>query len=262
MRESARSTRRRPARSAWAERKSVAGAESQIVQPNAVAAPGRMTLALATRSAGKIRELRALCAERGVAVQTLDELGIAETAAEDALEVFDSFEGNARAKAEYFAALLPGRWILAEDSGLVVDALGGAPGVRSKRWTGSSATGAALDAENNAALLRALEGAVDRRARYVCVAVLCRLDAAAHAGSLSSPHDMRALRHDALVREGRVEGRIAVIARGTNGFGYDPYFESEELGCTFAEAERDAKARVSHRGRAVRALLAEWINGS
>lgn len=200
---------------------------------------GGPTLVLATRSAGKIRELRALCAERGVAVATLDDLGVAESAAEDALEVFETFEENARAKARYFARLLPGRWVLAEDSGLVVDALDGAPGVRSKRWTGSAATGAALDAENNAALLRALDGVVDRRARYVCVAALVR-DGAER------------------VHEGRAEGRITLAPRGTNGFGYDPYFESEELGCTFAEASPAQKAQVSHRGRAVRALLAAW----
>lgn len=193
-------------------------------------------LVLATRSAGKIRELRALCAECGVAVLTLEELGLAETAAEDALEVFGSFEENARAKAQYFARLLPGRFVLAEDSGLVVDALGGAPGVRSKRWTGSTATGAALDAENNAALLRALEGVQDRRARYECVAVMMHGDRE-------------------WVRAGRVEGRITSAPRGSNGFGYDPYFESDELGCTFAEAAPEEKARVSHRARAVRGVL-------
>lgn len=205
-------------------------------EAQAAADTSRLTLVLATRSAGKIRELRALCAEAGFAVETLDDLGVAESPEEDALEVFDSFEGNARAKARHFAALLPGRWVLAEDSGLVVDALGGAPGVRSKRWTGSTASGAALDAENNAALQRALEGAEDRRARYVCVAVLSR-------GA------------EEYAREGRVEGRITRAPRGVGGFGYDPYFESEELGCTFAEAAPSEKARVSHRGRAVRGVL-------
>lgn len=200
-------------------------------------------LVLATRSAGKIRELRALCGERGIAAETLAELGIAESAAEDALEVFDTFEANARAKAQYFARLLPGRVVLAEDSGLVVDALGGAPGVRSKRWTGSTATGAALDAENNAALLRALEGVADRRARYACVAVLM--------------HGERAW-----ACAGRVEGQITSAPRGSNGFGYDPFFESEELGCTFAEAAPEEKARVSHRGRAVRAVLQAWRGGA
>ncbi len=198
------------------------------------------TIVLATRSAGKIRELREMLAAAGYAVQTLDELGIVESPAEDALEVFETFEENARAKARHFAAMLPGHLVLAEDSGLVVDALGGAPGVRSKRWTGSTASGAALDAENNAALLRALahvgSDAEARAARYVCVAVLQR-----DAQTWSA--------------EGRVEGWIAVTARGSGGFGYDPYFVSTELGCTFAEASREEKARVSHRGRALRAVL-------
>lgn len=193
-------------------------------------------LVLATRSGGKVRELRALCEEFGLRCETLEDLGIAEAAEEEALEVFGTFEGNARAKACYFSAKLPGRWVLAEDSGLVVDALGGAPGVRSKRWTGSNATGAALDAENNAALLRALEGAQDRSARYVCVAMLCN-------GERS------------VVGEGRAEGTIARAPSGDGGFGYDPYFRSTELGCTFAAASREEKARVSHRGRAVRRVL-------
>jgi XTP/dITP diphosphohydrolase len=198
-------------------------------------------LVLATRSAGKIRELRALCADAGLVVETLADLGLVESAAEDALEVHDTFEANARAKAGYFAALLPGRLVLAEDSGLVVDALGGAPGVRSKRWTGSQATGTALDDDNNAALLRALAGVLPaaRTARYACAAVLQR-----DARTWSA--------------EGRTEGRIVAAARGAGGFGYDPYFESAELGCTFGEASAEAKARVSHRGRAVRAVLARW----
>lgn len=199
-------------------------------------------IVLATRSAGKIRELRALCAEAGVSVESLDALGIVESAAEDSLERYETFAENAQAKARHFAALLPGRWVLAEDSGLVVDALGGAPGVRSKRWTGSTASGAALDAENNAALLRALEGVEDRRARYVCAAVLCR------------DGELR-------VHEGRVEGRITRAPRGEGGFGYDPYFESEELGCTFAEASSAEKSRVSHRGRAVRGVLGSDVRG-
>lgn len=195
-------------------------------------------LVLATRSAGKIRELTALCAAEGVAVETLDALGIVETSAEDALEVYETFLENAQAKARYFAARVPGRVVLAEDSGLVVDALGGAPGVRSKRWTGSRATGAQLDAENNAALARALHAVADRSARYVCAAVCV-----SPVAEWSS--------------EGRVEGRILDAPRGSGGFGYDPWFFSAELGCGFGEATREEKARVSHRARAVRAVLAE-----
>jgi XTP/dITP diphosphohydrolase len=194
---------------------------------------------LATRNAGKLRELRALCAEQGIRALTLDALGLTESPAEDGLEVYETFTANARAKAAHFAARLPGCWVLAEDSGLVVDALGGGPGVHSKRWTGSVATGPALDAENNAALMRALTGVVDRRARYVCAAVLCDGERVYEA-------------------EGRVDGRIAYAPRGTQGFGYDSYFVSEELQCTFAEASSEEKSRVSHRGRAVRAVLATW----
>lgn len=194
-------------------------------------------LVLATRSVGKIRELATLCADADVAVETLDALGIAESPAEAGLEVFESFAANAEAKARYFASRLPGRVILAEDSGLEVDALHGAPGVHSKRWTGSAATGAALDAENNAALLRALEGVTAREARYVCAAVL-----------VCDAERWRA--------EGRVEGAIARAARGSGGFGYDPYFVSAELGKTFGEASAGEKASVSHRARALRGVLA------
>ncbi len=201
----------------------------------------RVPLVLATRSAGKIRELTALCAAEGIAVETLDALGLVEEAAEAGIEVHDTFPGNAEAKARWFAARLPGRVVLAEDSGLVVDALGGAPGVHSKRWAQISASGAALDAAcdagNNAALLRALEGQLRREAHYVCVAV-CIYGAQRWGG------------------EGRVDGRIGEHARGSGGFGYDPYFESIELGKTFGEASPEEKARVSHRARALRSVLA------
>lgn len=195
-------------------------------------------LVLATRSAGKIRELRTLCADAGWAVETLDEAGIPERPDEDAIECFDTFEENAVAKARHFAALLPGRAVLAEDSGLEVDALDGAPGVRSKRWAGSRASGQALDDANNAALLAALDGVDAREARYRCVAV-CVADGRT------------------FIAEGRSEGRITRRARGAGGFGYDPFFESRELGATFAEARSEEKARVSHRGRALRAVFAE-----
>lgn len=193
-------------------------------------------LVLATRSAGKIRELTALFAAEGIAVDTLDALGLPEEPDEEGIEVHDSFEGNAVAKARWFAARLPGRAVFAEDSGLVVDALGGAPGVHSKRWAQVQAAGAALDAGNNAALLRALEGVADRTARYRCVAV-CVLGELEWRG------------------EGRVEGEITRDARGTAGFGYDPYFLSAELGKTFGESTAAEKALVSHRGRAVRSVL-------
>jgi XTP/dITP diphosphohydrolase len=202
----------------------------------------RAPIVLATRSAGKIRELTALLAGAGFQSETLDALGLAEEPAEEGIEAFDTFLENARAKARWFAARLPGRVVLAEDSGLVVDALDGAPGVRSKRWSGSAATGLALDHANNAALVRALAAVGDaaaRRARYVCVAVV-----------VSGASEW--------IGEGRVEGRITISPRGTGGFGYDPHFESDELGKTFGEASSEEKARVSHRARAVRAVLAAY----
>jgi len=193
-------------------------------------------LVLATRSAGKIRELTALFAAEGIAVHTLDALGLAEETAEAGIECYDTFEENAAAKARWFASRLPGRVVFAEDSGLVVDALDGAPGVHSKRWAQVMASGRALEAGNNAALLRAMDGVSRRTARYRCVAVC-----------VSGSEMWRG--------EGAVEGRITTSAYGTGGFGYDPYFESVELGKTFGMASAAEKAGVSHRARAVGAVL-------
>jgi len=201
---------------------------------------------LATRSAGKVKELVPLMASVGVEVVTLADLGVPESPDEDALEVFDTFEENALAKARYFARLT-GAIVLADDSGLAVDALGGRPGVHSKRWSGrSDLHGASLDAANNAFLQHALAeagartAAISRRARYVCAAACVWPDG-------------EALR-EAVVR-GETTGELLVAARGTGGFGYDPYFLSDDLGVTFAQVEREAKAGVSHRGRAFAALL-------
>jgi XTP/dITP diphosphohydrolase len=172
----------------------------------------------------------------GVDVIELTEAGIAETAEEDELEVFDTFEENALAKARYFYAR-SGRPTFADDSGLAVVALDGKPGVMSKRWSGRpDLTGQALDNENNRLLLERLRGVADRRASYVC--------AAAYVDATRS-----------VVRVGEVRGAIVDAPSGANGFGYDPYFWSEELRITFADASREAKERVSHRGRAFRALL-------
>ena len=194
---------------------------------------------LATRSAGKLAELRALFAAHGIAVRDLDEAGVAVDPAEDALEVHETMEENARAKAAWFADRLPDRVVVADDSGLEVAALGGAPGVHSKRWAGSARTGQGLDDDNNAALLAALRDKRDRRARYVSVVV--------------ARHGDREW-----VARGSCEGRIVETARGTGGFGYDPYFLSDELERTFGEVTREEKARVSHRARAFRALLDAW----
>lgn len=194
-------------------------------------------LLLATRSAGKIRELRPLFADAGIAVVGLDEVGFPEHPdVEDDLERFDTFEENALAKARYFHSL-SGLATVSDDSGLEIAALGGRPGVRTKRWSGrSDLVGQTLDDANNATMLAALASVVDRRARYVCVAAF-----------VDGPRE--------LWRRGETTGVMSTESRGSDGFGYDPYFLSDELGVSFGEADRLSKERVSHRGRAFRALL-------
>ena len=194
-------------------------------------------LLIATRSSGKLRELRALFRGAGIAVVDLVEAGLPVSNEEDDLESADTFEENALAKARYFAVRTK-RAVVADDSGLEVEALGGQPGVRSKRWSGrADLVGLALDEANNARLLEALRGATNRRARYVCVAAF--VDGATE-----------------LTGRGDARGVILDRPRGRGGFGYDPYFLSDELGKTFAEASVEEKERVSHRGRAFRALIA------
>jgi XTP/dITP diphosphohydrolase len=155
---------------------------------------------------------------------------------EDSVETYATFEENALAKARYYFERT-NRASVADDSGLSVDALGGAPGVFSKRWSGRrDLSGQALDDENNRLLIERLSGVSDRSARYVCAAAFA--DA-----------------NGELVECGEVVGRILEVAHGNNGFGYDPFFYSVELGRTFGEASREEKERVSHRGRAFRRLL-------
>jgi XTP/dITP diphosphohydrolase len=193
---------------------------------------------LATRNEGKLRELRALLADEGIAVVDLAASGVDVAPTEESIESFGTFEENALAKARYFAAKLPGRVVVADDSGLQVARLGNEPGVRSRRWSGrADLEGPALDAENNALLVRRLAGAPDRRARFVCVA-------AAVFDGLE------------VVTRGEVEGSIADQPSGGNGFGHDPYFFVPELGMTLADASVAEKQRVSHRARAFASLLA------
>jgi XTP/dITP diphosphohydrolase len=196
-------------------------------------------LFVSTRSEGKQREARRLLAAAGIEVLFPDDAGLAQDAAEDRLELGDSFEANARAKAEYFARR-SGLPTVADDSGLDVFALGGQPGVRSKRWAAVTATGKDLDQANNAELLRRLAGAppARRRARYRCVL--------AYLPSPSAPPELF---------EGACGGTILEEPRGGGGFGYDPLFLSDDLGKTFGEAAADEKDAVSHRGRAFRSLI-------
>lgn len=197
-----------------------------------------MKLLVATRSPGKQREFHRVLEAGGHQVLFPDDAGLTASVAEESLEAADTFEGNARRKAEYFARL-SGLPTVADDSGLEVFALGGAPGVRSRRWAGATGDSAAIDAANNAELLRRLRGAPveRRRARYRCVLVFLPT-------ASGIPESF----------EGACSGTILEEARGTGGFGYDPLFLSDDLGCTFAEASPGQKDSVSHRGRALSAL--------
>jgi len=143
-----------------------------------------------------------------------------------------TFEENAREKALAYGAYTSD-YLFADDSGLEVDALGGAPGVHSARFAGPNAT----DEENNALLLARLRGIDNRVARFVCVIALVR------GGALVNTF------------RGTVEGRITDAPRGSGGFGYDPLFFCEAFGCTFGEAAIDQKMRVSHRAQALSAMF-------
>lgn len=200
-----------------------------------------MRLLAATRSKGKQVEFRRLLEAAGHEVVFPDDAGIMlREELEDGLEVESSFEGNARRKAEYFARL-SGMPTIADDSGLEVISLGGAPGVRSKRWSGVNGTEAEVTAANNAELLRRLAGApaTKRSARYRCVIVY-----------LSAPNAPPE------VFEGSCPGRILEEPDGAGGFGYDPLFLSAELGKSFGSASAEEKDAISHRGKALAALVA------
>ncbi len=201
---------------------------------------------MATRSRGKQAEFRELLAPLGREIVFPDEIGLTESSAEATLESHATFEGNARAKAHWFGAA-SGLDTLADDSGLEVDALGGAPGVHSKRFAGVDGPDHEVTVANNAELLRQLAAVAerDRTARYRCVLVLS--SAPWGAGPHAAWKD--------LVVAGDVAGRILTAPQGSSGFGYDPLFRSDELGMSFGEAAARAKARVSHRGRAVEALI-------
>jgi XTP/dITP diphosphohydrolase len=194
---------------------------------------------VATRSNGKLRELREIFADFDLETIDLAAAGIPVTPAEDEVESYATFLENSLAKARHFYKLT-GMPTLADDSGLVVDALGGAPGVLSKRYSGrTDLSGIALDQANNEKLMRELARAGDsapRSARYMCVA--------SYVGNEGE-----------LTREGTIEGRVIDTPRGSGGFGYDAYVEVPELNGTMAEAGWREKAKVSHRGRAFRALL-------
>ena len=192
-------------------------------------------LVLASNNAGKLREFHRLLAPLGIDVIAQSELGIPE-----ADEPYPTFVENALAKARNASARakLPA---LADDSGICVRALGGAPGVHSAYYAGRSKD----DACNNAKLIAALDGIEDRSAHYACVLTLLRHE-----------HDP-----EPIVAEGTLHGTIVDVPRGTGGFGYDPHFLDAATGLTAAELPLERKNELSHRGKAIRALIARLMAG-
>ncbi|MEZ6064221.1 MAG: RdgB/HAM1 family non-canonical purine NTP pyrophosphatase [Planctomycetaceae bacterium] len=189
------------------------------------------TLVLASRNAKKLAELRDLLQELGIDVRSVGDFPAVPEVEEDG----DTFAANAAKKATEVARRL-GEWAMGEDSGLMVDALGGAPGVYSARYSGPGAS----DESNNAKLIAELGDvpAARRGAQYVC-----------HI-AISDPSGRVRLTIERTCR-----GRIIAEPRGTSGFGYDPYFLIREYHRTFAELGQNVKRAISHRGRAMGALM-------
>ena len=187
-------------------------------------------LVIASNNPGKLREFQFLFQPLGIEVLTQAQMGI-----DEAEEPHPSFIENALAKARHVSRL-SGLPALADDSGICVAALNGAPGVLSARYAGDNPRS---DARNNEKLLQVMNGVVDRRAHYYCVLALLR-----HVGDPQP-----------LVAEGEWHGEIARQLIGDGGFGYDPLFWLPELGKTSAQLEREQKHTISHRGKALRVLM-------
>ena len=205
----------------------------------------RPKLVIATRSGPKLRELRELLALENTDVVSLADVDVADEPIGEAVESGGTFEANAALKAR-FAARATGLPALADDSGLEVEALGGGPGVRTRRYAGPHAT----DIENNTKLLEALAGLPPERrgARYVCVLALALPDRVGPRGGLQ-----------VVLRRGTSRGRIALAPRGASGFGYDPIVEplaEPPAGRTFGEYSAGEKSAISHRGRAATRMSA------
>jgi XTP/dITP diphosphohydrolase len=202
---------------------------------------GRMSslrVLVATSNAGKLRDFAGAAAPYGIAIATIPNFSSLPEVIEDGT----TFEENARKKAESYSLAVPGELVLADDSGLETDALGGAPGVRSARYAADESFAAATNADdkaNNARVLRELASvaAEKRTARFVCVLAVAR--------DGQTIHTFR----------GTAEGLILDAPRGNNGFGYDPLFYFPQIGKTFAELSTVEKAHYSHRGAAFRAFL-------
>jgi XTP/dITP diphosphohydrolase len=195
---------------------------------------------IATSNAGKLRDFAGAAALHGIEIAGIPNFSSLPLVVEDGL----TFEENARKKAEEYSQYVPGEIVLADDSGIEIDALGGAPGVHSARYAADEphlADANTDDELNNAKLLRELEDVPPekRTGRFVCLLVAAR--------------DGKAL----ATFRGTVEGRILDALRGTNGFGYDPLFYFPQIGKTFAELSAEEKSKYSHRGAAFRQFL-DW----
>lgn len=185
----------------------------------------------ATGNLGKLSEFRLAAARSSVEIEAVPNFKAIPPCVEDGA----TFEENAVKKARHYAAYVTGP-VFADDSGLVVEALDGAPGVYSARYAGADAT----DEANNRLLLERLRGVTNRAASFVCRIAL---------EEDGRPHG---------IYSGRVEGVILEGPRGSSGFGYDPLFYCPPLGCTFGEATEEQKFQVSHRGQAFRSMLANF----
>ncbi len=201
---------------------------------------GRTRILIATTNPGKLREFQGAACSVDISVNALPGLRTMTPPVEDGA----TFADNARIKAEYYSRHAPGELVLAEDSGLAVDALAGAPGVHSARYAALLQDGAQVhtnssDDENNRALVAQLErlGSGPFAGKYVCVI------AAAKDGALLQTFC------------GEAHGEILMVPRGTQGFGYDPFFLFPALGRTFAELTLDQKSALSHRGKAFREFM-------
>lgn len=196
---------------------------------------------VATSNPGKIRDFVGAARVHDVELDLLPDYKKIEAPEEHG----QTFEANARIKAEYYSLHVPGQLVLADDSGLEVDALGGAPGVRSARYATDEFgyTGADIDDRNNALVLKKMEAVPDgqRSGRFVCVLALAR--------------DGKTI----ATFNGQAEGRILRGLQGKNGFGYDPMFFFPEVGKTFADLGSEEKSHYSHRGAAFRKFLA-WAD--
>jgi XTP/dITP diphosphohydrolase len=199
---------------------------------------------VATSNAGKLRDLAGAAAPYGITIASIPNFSSLPPVIEDGI----TFEENARKKAEAYSLAVPRELVLADDSGLEIDALGGAPGVHSARYAADEPHAAESNTEdeaNNARVLRELANvsAEKRTARFVCVLAVAR--------------DGRTLR----TFRGTAEGILLDAPRGRNGFGYDPLFYFPQIGKTFAELSAEEKARHSHRGAAFRTFL-EWCRAT